>query len=149
MSRSVDQHHHHDIKAGDDSDPNFDRKLDIITAGAKPFVKEHLLTKISKENCKILINYIMAMQTEVSPTEEYRVNTILKLKHFAEVTEPKTFRDITRQDIIDFLDSYRRSETVDPLHRWMGTYEVYRISLMRFFRWLRIKIKPTQAQAVP
>jgi hypothetical protein len=94
VSRSVDQHHH-DIKAGEDSDPNFDRKLDIITAGAKPFVKEHLLTKISKENCKILINYIMAMQTEVSPTEEYRVNTILKLKHFAEAIEPKTFLDIT------------------------------------------------------
>ncbi len=46
-----------------DNDPNFDRKLDIITLGAKPYVKEHLLTKISRENCKILINYIMAMQS--------------------------------------------------------------------------------------
>jgi hypothetical protein len=30
-------------------DPNFDRKLDLIIAGAKPFLKEHLLTRISKE----------------------------------------------------------------------------------------------------
>jgi hypothetical protein len=49
-------------------DPNFDRKLDSNTAGAKPFVKEHLLTKISRENCQIIVKYIMAMQTEVSPT---------------------------------------------------------------------------------
>ncbi len=43
----------------------------------------------------------------------------MKLKHFAEVIEPKAFHDITRQDIIiDFLDSYRRPETVDTLHRW-------------------------------
>ena len=70
------------------------------------------------------------MQTEVSPTEECKINTILKLKHFAEVNEPKTFCDITMQDVIDFLDSYRKPETVDPLHRWMGTYEVYRTTLL-------------------
>jgi hypothetical protein len=84
------------------NDVNFDRKLDIITAGAKPFVKEHLLNRISKKNCQIIIDYILAMQTEVSPRDEYRINVILKLKHFAEVNESKTFREITRQDIIDF-----------------------------------------------
>lgn len=30
-------------------DPNFDRKLDLITEGGRPFEKEHLLTKISRE----------------------------------------------------------------------------------------------------
>ena len=118
------------------NDVNFDRKLDIITAGAKPFVKEHLLKRISEKNCQIIIDYILAMQTEVSPRDEYRINVILKLKHFAEVNESKTFREMTRQDIIDFLDNYRKPETVDPLHKWMGTYEVYRIALMRFFKWL-------------
>jgi hypothetical protein len=115
---------------------NFDRKLDIITAGAKPFVKEHLLNRISKKNCQIIIDYVLAMQTEVSPRDEYRINVILKLKRFAEVNEPKTFLEIARQGVIDFLDSYRKPETVDPLHKWMGTYEVYRITLMRFFKWL-------------
>jgi hypothetical protein len=28
-------------------DLNFDRKLDLVTAGANSFVKEHLLTRIS------------------------------------------------------------------------------------------------------
>ncbi len=45
-------------------DPNFDRKLDLITAGATPFLKEHLLTKITRENCLTIINYVLAMQTE-------------------------------------------------------------------------------------
>jgi hypothetical protein len=30
------------------NDPNFERKLDTITAGALPHMKQHLLTKISK-----------------------------------------------------------------------------------------------------
>ena len=65
----------------EDDDPNFDRKLDLITAGAQPFVKEHLLTRITKENCQIIINYILAMQTEVSPSQTYRIGTINKLKY--------------------------------------------------------------------
>ena len=45
-------------------DPNFDRNLDLITEGGRPFVKEHLPTKISRINCTIIINYILAMQTK-------------------------------------------------------------------------------------
>jgi hypothetical protein len=71
---------------------------------------------------------------------------MVKLKGFAEVNEPKTFHDITRQDIIDFLDSYRKPESVDPLHKWMGTYEVYRIALMGFFRWLYAPDLPHREQ---
>ncbi|MDQ3851220.1 MAG: hypothetical protein M3299_00120 [Thermoproteota archaeon] len=97
-------------------DPNFDRKFDLISAGAQPFVKEHLLTRITKENCLIIVSYILAMQTEVSPSQTYRIGTINKLKYFAEFHHPKSFRDITRQDIIDFLDSLRKPESIDPLH---------------------------------
>lgn len=50
-------------------------------------------------------------ETEATiPTLTVRINTIVKLKGFAEVNEPKTFHDITRQDIIDFLYSYRKPE---------------------------------------
>jgi hypothetical protein len=87
------------IDNGDD-DPNFDRKLDLVTAGAKPHIREHLLTKISKENCKIIVDYVIAFLTEVSPAETYRIDTIGKLKQLAEFHSPKSFRDMTRQDII-------------------------------------------------
>ena len=144
---SSSYHNHDDISDGDDV--NFDRKLDIITAGAKPFVKEHLLNRISKKNCQIIIDYVLAMQTEVSPRDEYRINVIVKLKRFAEVNEPKTLREITRQDVVNFLDSYRKSETVDPLHKWMGSYEVYRIALMRFFKWLYFPDIPQRQRKRP
>ncbi len=117
-------------------DPNFDRKLDLVTEGAHPFVKEHLLTRITRENCSIIIAYILAFNTEVNPSEKYRIDTILKLKRFAEFHNPKFFRDMTRQDIIDYLDRVRKPEQVDPLHKWIGTYEDSRIILLRFFKWL-------------
>jgi hypothetical protein len=52
-------------------DPNFDRKLDLITEGSRPFVKEHLLTKISRENCIIIINYILVMVQPLSHLQHH------------------------------------------------------------------------------
>jgi len=43
---------------------------------------------------------------------------------------------LTREDVLSFLDSFRKIESVDPLHRWIGTYNLYRIQLRRFFKWL-------------
>jgi integrase len=48
----------------------------------------------------------------------------------------KLFKEITREDLLSFLDSFRRIESVDPLRKWIGTYNLYRIHLMRFFKWL-------------
>jgi hypothetical protein len=124
------------VATNNNNDPNFDRKLDLITEGAHAFVKEHLLTKITRENCSIIISYILALQTEVNPSERYRIDIIFKLKQLAEFHNPKSFKEMTRQDIIDYFNSLRKPEQVDPLHKWIGTYEVSRITLLRFFKWL-------------
>jgi hypothetical protein len=117
-------------------DPNFDRKLDLITAGANPFLKEHLLTKVTRENCLTIINYVLAMQTETEVSEHYRINTVLNLKKLAEFYKTKSFSKMTRQDIVEYLDRLRKPESVDPLHQWIGTYELTRVTLLRFFKWL-------------
>ena len=140
-------------------DPNFDRKLDLVTAGCQPFVKNHLLTRITRENCLTIIAYILAFQTEISPKPSYRRETILKLKQLAEFHNPKSFKDMTRQDIIDFLDRLRKPEPLDSLHQWVGTYENNRIVLLRFFRWLHCpdpinilqkqRAKPAVMQNIP
>src|SRR5688572_1953545 len=92
----------------DIEDPNFDRKLDTITAGAPPHLKKHLLTRISRKNCQIIRKYILIMQTEVAPADSYRIGTIQTLKRFVEFHKQKSFYDIQRQDVIDFLDSFRK-----------------------------------------
>lgn len=37
----------------DNDDPNFDRKLDLITEGAQPYLREYLLTKITRGTVKL------------------------------------------------------------------------------------------------
>src|ERR671919_1034420 len=51
------------------------------------------------------------------------------------ITE-RTYKEVTRDDIMQFLDSLRKPEESDPLHKWIGTYNIYRVLLIRFFKWL-------------
>ena len=95
------------------------------------------------------MDYISALQVEVGPSESYRIGTIHALKHFAEFHKPKTFAEIQRQDVIDFLDSFRKPESVDPMHKWVGTHGFYRIILMRFFRWLYAPDLPQNKRSRP
>jgi hypothetical protein len=53
-------------------DPNFDRKLDLVTEGATPFIKNHLLERISRENCATIVDYILAMHTEINLSDRWR-----------------------------------------------------------------------------
>ena len=52
---------------------------------------------------------------------------------------------MTRSDIISFLERFRKTDTADPLHKWIGTYNVFRINLLRFLKWLYYPdVEPTK-----
>jgi hypothetical protein len=48
----------------------------------------------------------------------------------------KSFKEMTREDVVAFLDGLRRPESADPLHKWIGSYNLYRTLLIKFFKWL-------------
>jgi hypothetical protein len=43
---------------------------------------------------------------------------------------------LVRDELLQYLDSFRKPEADDPLHKWIGTYNIYRVVLTRFFKWL-------------
>ncbi len=91
----------------------------------------------NKENALTICDYIFSLKSEINPSDSYRRNNIILLCKFSTFFKPaKLFKDITREDLLSFLDSYRKIETVDPLHKWIGTYNLYSIELTRFFKWL-------------
>jgi integrase len=48
----------------------------------------------------------------------------------------KYFREMTGEDILLYLDSFRKPEASDPLHKWIGTYTLKRELIVKFFKWL-------------
>jgi hypothetical protein len=60
----------------------------------------------------------------------------LRLCELSKFVNNKEFRQITREDLIQYMDKFRRPESVDPLHKWIGTYNLLLTLLVKFFRWL-------------
>ena len=120
---------------------SFDREIETATSGLSPEYSK-LLNKISKEDALTIANYIISMRTESNLSDNYRKNIIKVLSRFstfyssANIKKPLSFKQVTREDILSFLNSFRRSEPSDPLHKWIGTYNIYRTYLARFFKWL-------------
>jgi hypothetical protein len=75
------------------------------------------------------------------------IKILAKLSNFYE--ENKLFSEITRQDLIPFLDSFRKPEPVDPLHKWIGTYNNFLIITSRFFKWLHHPDLPPKERQKP
>lgn len=127
-----------DYDENDDNDPNFDRKLDEVTAGLQPYVRNHLLTRLSRANAAIIIDFVLALKSEVNPTDYYRIMIIMPLKLLSEFHQNnnKSFKEITRNDILRFVDRLTKPEDSDLLHHWIGRYNNNVIVINRFFKWL-------------
>ena len=61
---------------------------------------------------------------------------IIVLAKLSKFVDNKQFLEITREDFVSYLDSHRKPEPIDPLHKWIGTYNHYLVIISRFFKWL-------------
>jgi integrase/recombinase XerD len=76
------------------------------------------------------------MKSEINLSNNYRREVIQKLSRLSIYHGKTLFKDMTREQILDFLDTLRKPEASDPLHKWIGTYNMYRMYIVRFFKWL-------------
>lgn len=88
--------------------PLFDQKLDIATEGLEPYYLEHLKTRLSKENALTIANYILSMKVETNLSVNHKRGIITSLKLLSEFLDSKSFKKMTREDILLFLDTLRK-----------------------------------------
>lgn len=127
------------------NDPLFEQKLELATEGLEPHFLEHLKTKISPDNALTISKYILSMRVETSLSNNYRRTIISSLKLLSQHLSNKPFSDITRDDVISFLDSLRKNDSEDVMHKWIGSYNLRLTSFTRFFKWLYYQnMKPSK-----
>jgi hypothetical protein len=126
-----------------------DSRIEETVAGLRPGYTK-VLRIIPEENATIIADYISAARIEVNLSDHYRKDLIQVLSLFSRYTGNKHFRQMTQNDIISFLESFRKTDAADPLHKWIGTCNVFRIHLMRFFKWLYFPdIEPSKRPKPP
>jgi site-specific recombinase XerD len=85
------------------------------------------------ENQRILDDYIEARKIENNIPKNFQRLIIRTVNYLTKYTN-KNLKDITRDDIVSFLNSVRKSEAEDPSHRCIGTYNNLSYNLNHIFQ---------------
>jgi integrase len=114
-------------------------KIEFITHDlSKPYFRNALakLVKESGDNVDTICDYIIAEINEINIKPLTREGKIKILLWLSNSHRGKSFRNMTKNDILTYLNSSRKSISEDPSQRWIGTYNGRQMILLKFFRWL-------------
>lgn len=87
-------------------------------------------------NPVIVEDYLESLKREINVSPSYAKLITYVLQRFNKFINGKDLRETTQKDMVSFLDSLKKPEPLDPMHKWIGTYNTYFIALSRFFKWL-------------
>ena len=124
-------------------------RIEHITNDLPTFASKQLTQHISTENAHIIIEYIKCQKTESNISDGYKNLVIKSLVILIKYFKNKNFKQLARSDIISYLDSLHKSEEADPLHKWIGTYNLKRQLFLKFFKWLHNPIKEAKKRPTP
>ena len=102
-----------------------------MEASTKNVSYDHL----QNQNQKIINHYLEARKTESNISNNFQKLVARTINSVSRYTN-KNLKNVTREDLVSFLNSLRKNETDDPHHKWIGTYNTYLIILITFFKWL-------------
>jgi hypothetical protein len=77
-------------------------------------------------------------------TKEGKIKVLIWLSNYFE--NNKSFRQITKQDILGYLNNLRKPVSEDPAHRWIGSYNGRQMIFNKFLRWLYNPDEPEPAK---
>ncbi len=80
--------------------------------------------------------YLLSMRREINVSDAYRRVIKGVLERFARFSDFEDWKQVTQKQIVSFLDTLRKPEPLDPLHKWIGSYNSYAVHLIRFFKWV-------------
>jgi integrase/recombinase XerD len=118
-------------------------KVESATMGLNPSYFQRL-SSCNAKHIPVICDYISALRSEIKFSDNYRKSILITLMVLSR-TSKKDFKDFTRDDVITYFGQFRKEDSEDPTHKWIGTYNANLVNIIRFFRWLYYpKIEPTQ-----
>ena len=116
-----------------------EKDIDLITKSlSRPYFNS-ALKKLSRENpnnARLICDYILTEQTEFNIKESTKEGKIKILVWLSNFHNGKNFIDMTKQDILKYLNNLRKSSEEDTSHKWIGSYNGRQAVFLKFFKWL-------------
>lgn len=125
--------------------------LERLVNNQSNYIKKLYRQVLDANSCNAMIihDYIIAEEAEINIQESTKGDKIKKLcllsRFFGHM---KSFSEMTKTDVLGYLNSLRKPLTVDPIHRSIGTYNGRQMVFMKFFRWLYNSDEPDHRKRI-
>jgi hypothetical protein len=126
------------VKNNESNNIEIRQRIMEATSGLNKHYFTMMDKRMSASNSDLLARFIILNRKNsiiAYNTIEMYIDGIVYLENYH---KHKDLDKMDRNDIVTFLDSYRKLETVDPLHKWINTYNIRLQIIFKFFRWLGI-----------
>lgn len=119
-------------------DSELEKRIDSLTASALPYYNSIFkqLARSNPHNAQIVCDFITAEYNEQNVKLGTRLTHIKIICSFIRYLKYKDFQRITKADVLLYLNSLRKQDSVDPSHKWIVTFNTRQMILSKFFRWL-------------
>ncbi|HYZ58791.1 MAG TPA: site-specific integrase [Nitrososphaeraceae archaeon] len=117
---------------------DLERKIDKITTYQKPYIRNIFIkmARANPRNATILHDYVIAQKNEQNIKESTIEGIIKKLVWLSTYLGDKSYDQMTKDDLLNYLNSIKKPSEEDPTHKSIGTYNGRRMTFSTFFRWL-------------
>jgi hypothetical protein len=117
---------------------DLEMKIDSLTEGVLPYFRSifKYMALANPENAKIVCEFLTAEHNEYNIKLSSRLTKIKIIYLFNKYLGFKPFQQITKQDILEYLGTLRKTESQDNTHKWIGTYNTRQMVINKFFKWL-------------
>jgi integrase len=128
----------HETRKFTDEIDKLERMINSITQYQRRYVANLLRKMVQRNsyNANVICEYIIAEQNEINIKESTKEGKIKCLIGLSTYLNHKSFQNVSKNDVLDYLTSLKKPVTVDPTHKSIGTYNGRQMILLKFFRWL-------------
>ena len=119
------------------SNPNINQKIKLAVAGLQKGIQKLFLefpTEHDKEQAADFILTSIKQENISLSTRRILVIALAYLSRF--FGNNKSFDDMTREDLANYLNSYQKERDKDPDQSWISTQRTLGLPLLKFFKWL-------------
>ena len=91
------------------------RRISLATEGLQPYIENWLRIRTSNENALTISEYVLSLRREINPSQNYtKMRALVELSKYS---NQKPFGQLTSDDVLSFLNKFRKTEDKDPLHK--------------------------------
>ena len=95
------------------------RRFYLATADLKGY-RTNQLKRMQEPNSDLVLEYLNSRMRDEHLKPTSRASTIDRMSRLSLFQNNKSFREMTGENIYSYLDSIRRTESEDPMHKWIS-----------------------------